>query len=185
MRKFPLFVDISNKKVVVVGGGVVATRRVNTLKNFGPKITVISPEVDPVLANAIAEEGYQWIREAYDGKAIANDCHTSEASCLDEADCVKEASCLDEADCEKEASRLDGADMVLACTDDDHVNSQIAEACRNMGILVNSASCKAECDFHFPGIILEEDITIGLNGSGENHKKVREIREKVQAYLCK
>ncbi|MDO5136020.1 MAG: bifunctional precorrin-2 dehydrogenase/sirohydrochlorin ferrochelatase [Eubacteriales bacterium] len=44
---FPLFVDLSDKKVVVVGGGAVATRRVRTLLKFTRNITVIAPQVTP------------------------------------------------------------------------------------------------------------------------------------------
>jgi len=39
---FPLFIDLKGKKIVVVGGGTVATRRVNTLIKFGANILVVS-----------------------------------------------------------------------------------------------------------------------------------------------
>lgn len=42
---FPLFVDISEKKIVVIGGGAIATRRVKTLLSFEPQIVVVAPEV--------------------------------------------------------------------------------------------------------------------------------------------
>ena len=42
---FPLFVDISEKKIVVIGGGAIATRRVKTLLPFAPQIVVVAPEV--------------------------------------------------------------------------------------------------------------------------------------------
>ena len=42
---FPLFVDISEKKIVVIGGGAIATRRVKTLLPFEPQIVVVAPEV--------------------------------------------------------------------------------------------------------------------------------------------
>jgi len=42
---FPLFVNMSGRKVLVVGGGNVAERRVKVLASFGADITVISPEV--------------------------------------------------------------------------------------------------------------------------------------------
>ena len=32
--KFPLFIDISNKKILVVGAGNIALRRINTLLNL-------------------------------------------------------------------------------------------------------------------------------------------------------
>lgn len=37
--------DISEKKIVVIGGGAIATRRVKTLLSFEPQIVVVAPEV--------------------------------------------------------------------------------------------------------------------------------------------
>ncbi|MEG2097543.1 MAG: NAD(P)-dependent oxidoreductase [Pseudoflavonifractor sp.] len=42
--KFPLFVDLTGKKAVVVGGGKIACRRIDVLRQFGAEITVIAPE---------------------------------------------------------------------------------------------------------------------------------------------
>lgn len=40
---FPMFVDLSNKKIVVVGGGSAATRRVQTLLSFNRNVIVVAP----------------------------------------------------------------------------------------------------------------------------------------------
>lgn len=42
---FPLFVDIRGKKVLIVGAGTIASRRVRTLVQFGADVTVIAPEL--------------------------------------------------------------------------------------------------------------------------------------------
>lgn len=42
---FPLFVDISEKKIVVVGGGNIALRRVRTLSEFCDCITIVAPDI--------------------------------------------------------------------------------------------------------------------------------------------
>ena len=42
-RYFPLYVDLSDKNIVVVGGGTIATRRVKALLLFTRNITVIAP----------------------------------------------------------------------------------------------------------------------------------------------
>ena len=42
---FPMFVDLSDKNIVVVGGGKIATRRVETLLLFTRNITVIAPRM--------------------------------------------------------------------------------------------------------------------------------------------
>ena len=42
---FPMFIDLSDKNIVVVGGGNIATRRVKTLLSFTRNIRVIAPKV--------------------------------------------------------------------------------------------------------------------------------------------
>lgn len=44
-RRFPVFIDLNEKKVLVYGGGVIAARRCRTLSWFGARITVIAPEI--------------------------------------------------------------------------------------------------------------------------------------------
>ncbi|WMJ22036.1 precorrin-6A reductase [Paludicola sp. MB14-C6] len=41
---FPFFIDISNKRVLVVGAGKIALRRIDTLLKFNCKIKVVAPE---------------------------------------------------------------------------------------------------------------------------------------------
>ena len=45
---FPIFMDIAGRRVVVVGGGKVAARRVKTLLTCGAGVTVISPSFNPI-----------------------------------------------------------------------------------------------------------------------------------------
>ena len=43
---FPLFVDLNEKQIVVVGAGTIAKRRIRTLVSFTNHLTVIAPEVN-------------------------------------------------------------------------------------------------------------------------------------------
>lgn len=46
---FPMFVDISQKNIIIIGGGNIAQRRIETLLDFAEHIQVIAPEVtDPI-----------------------------------------------------------------------------------------------------------------------------------------
>lgn len=45
MGYFPFFVDVQNQNCLVVGGGVVALRKIEKLLPFNPNITVVSPKV--------------------------------------------------------------------------------------------------------------------------------------------
>lgn len=42
---FPMFLDITGKKILIVGAGTIATRRAEALLEFGPDITVVAPVV--------------------------------------------------------------------------------------------------------------------------------------------
>ena len=59
---FPMFVDISDKKVIVVGAGTIAKRRIRTLMEFTDHLEVIAPEVNKELLD-LQEEGRITIRK--------------------------------------------------------------------------------------------------------------------------
>lgn len=46
-RRFPLYIDLNGREVLVYGGGTIAARRCRVLSGFGPRITVIAPEIRP------------------------------------------------------------------------------------------------------------------------------------------
>ena len=46
---FPMFVDLSDKKVIVVGAGTIAKRRIRVLAEFTDHLVVIAPEVNKEL----------------------------------------------------------------------------------------------------------------------------------------
>ncbi len=43
--KFPVFIDLQDRMIIVIGGGNIALRRIRTLLPFGGEITVISPDL--------------------------------------------------------------------------------------------------------------------------------------------
>lgn len=67
---FPLFVDISEKKIVVIGGGAIATRRVKTLLSFEPQIVVVAPEVTGELEELEKEEKITIFHRKYQREDI-------------------------------------------------------------------------------------------------------------------
>jgi siroheme synthase-like protein len=46
---YPIFLDIENRNVVIIGGGEVCTRKAETVMRYGAKVTIVSPEVTPEL----------------------------------------------------------------------------------------------------------------------------------------
>lgn len=73
--------------------------------------------------------------------------------------------------------------MVLAATSDRKVDDDIYRICKEEGIYVNIASDKEKCDFHFPGIVSLEEMTIGVNASGLDHAKARRVRMEIEKCL--
>lgn len=72
MRYFPVFVDLAGKRVVVVGGGGEALRKVRLLLKTEAQIEVIAPALHPELA---AEPRIAWVSDVFmadmlDGAAL-------------------------------------------------------------------------------------------------------------------
>ena len=53
--RFPVFLDLSDRLVVVVGGGAVATERAARLAAHGARVRVVSPVLTPSLAALVAD----------------------------------------------------------------------------------------------------------------------------------
>ena len=67
---FPMFVDISHKKVVVVGAGTIAKRRIRTLVDFTENLTVIAPEVNPELLELQSQGKILILKKQYQREDI-------------------------------------------------------------------------------------------------------------------
>ena len=65
MAYFPLFVDISKKNVLVVGGGNVGTRKVKNLLSFTKNITIVSPRITKELEELVRENNLKWVKRRF------------------------------------------------------------------------------------------------------------------------
>src|SRR5213075_2899672 len=95
---YPIFLDIENRPVVIIGGGNVCARKAETMMNYGARVTIVSPE--------FTDEIEQWGRSGM---------------------LQLRRKKYEEAD-------LDGANIVIASTDHQSVNEQIAADCRRRRI---------------------------------------------------
>lgn len=62
---YPVFLDLTGRLAVIVGGGAVAERKVVTLAEYGPRIRVVSPEVTPKLEELAASGAIELERRGY------------------------------------------------------------------------------------------------------------------------
>ena len=69
---FPLFVDLSEKKVYVIGAGTIAKRRIRSLIDFTDCLTVVAPEVNPELNSLEKEKKIMILRKKFDLQDITD-----------------------------------------------------------------------------------------------------------------
>ncbi|HHT9134069.1 MAG: siroheme synthase [Planctomycetes bacterium GWA2_50_13] len=66
-RYYPIYLDIRDKKCVVVGGGDVAYRKAVSLKEAGAQVVVISPDFSK---DFLKEEGITMLRQKYEERCL-------------------------------------------------------------------------------------------------------------------
>ncbi|SHI76119.1 precorrin-2 dehydrogenase/sirohydrochlorin ferrochelatase family protein [Parasporobacterium paucivorans] len=147
-RRFPLFIDLADRKVIVIGGGKIAERRIRTLLSFEACIKVIAKECSSDISQMHEAGMIHLEKRAY-----------------------------------REGELDDDAVMVLAITDDSRVNESVWSECKRKNIIVNVASNQELCDFFFPAVLLQDEITIGVCGNGTNHSEVREKADLLRKLL--
>jgi siroheme synthase-like protein len=71
-KYFPIMIDISKSKILIVGGGEVSFRKAMNVIDFGGEIEVISPVVSPEFHELITRDNIPWIQRKYEsGDALA------------------------------------------------------------------------------------------------------------------
>lgn len=69
---YPIFIKLKGKKVLVVGGGTVATRKVKKLINYHPEITIVSPKITPELQRLISKHNLKYSQRKYRKSDLKN-----------------------------------------------------------------------------------------------------------------
>ena len=138
---YPIYLDIENRSVVIIGGGNVCARKAETMMRYGASVTVVSPE--------FTDEIEKWAGEG----------------------------CLRIRRKKYEASDLDDANIVIASTDDESINTQIATECRQRRIPVNVVDVTHLCEFIVPAIIEKGSIQIAVSTGGKSPVIARTLKE--------
>jgi len=66
MRYFPLFMDLANKPVLVIGGGEVASRKVEALVKTKANVLIVSPVLSSYLHSLVTQGICNWQNAFYD-----------------------------------------------------------------------------------------------------------------------
>jgi siroheme synthase-like protein len=65
MAYYPIFLNLTGQRCIVIGGGAVAERKVEGLLQAGAWVTVVSPTLTSKLISVVAQGAIRHIRRAY------------------------------------------------------------------------------------------------------------------------
>lgn len=143
-RLFPIFADLRGKRVLVVGGGAVAQRKIEALLAAGAAVVVGAPVLEPAVA--------AW---AHAGR-------------------------LQHLPGRFEHRWLDDAWLVVAATDDDAVNREVAASAEARRIWTNVVDNVALSGFQVPARVERGPLQIAISSGGAAPMLARLIREQLE-----
>lgn len=71
---FPIFIDVKGNNCLILGGNAFAAEKARVLLQFGAKVTVISPTLDPFLLELEEKRQIRYIPRRYFRGDCANAC---------------------------------------------------------------------------------------------------------------
>ncbi len=80
-------------------------------------------------------------------------------------------------------SDLNGIFLVIAATDQQPVNHQVAQAARAHNILCNSVDDPPDCDFFYPSVVRRGDLQIAISTAGKSPALAQRLRAEIDALL--
>jgi uroporphyrin-III C-methyltransferase/precorrin-2 dehydrogenase/sirohydrochlorin ferrochelatase len=81
------------------------------------------------------------------------------------------------------ASLLDDKAFVVAATNDDNVNQQIADDCRSQRIPVNVVDNPDLCDFIFPALVRRGALQIAISSAGISPVLARAVKQRIEQLI--
>lgn len=184
MAYFPMFVDMTERECLIVGGGNVAYRKVSVMLDFGAKVTVVAEDICDELRKLtiddIASEdktgSYTANKEnnQTDSDAANKENNKPDSDAADRITIIKRR--FDRKDC-------NGMEMVIVATDDNALNHEIAEYCKANGIMVNAVDQKADCSFIFPSYIKEKNLVAAFSSGGNSPVLTQYLKGKEKEIL--
>jgi siroheme synthase-like protein len=148
--------DIQDKIFLIVGGGVIAYRKLEVLSQFNTNIVVVAPKI------------CENIYHLQQSMGELNKNGKTKITCRNR---------------EYEQKDIMNVDFVIAATNDEALNSSISKLCKDNNILVNVVDVKEECSFVFPAIVKEKDLVVSISTGGNSPAMAAKIKEDIQATI--
>lgn len=150
---FPIFVNLSDKNILIIGAGKVAFRKISTLLETGAYITIFAKQI----------KEKEITKLLFDKPNIQLIMKEVDENSLDEIITNKYI-------------------LVIAGTDDKELNSAIVKCCNKKNILVNNITSTDDMSARFCSVIDEKDYSIGISAKGDPKKSLA-LKEKISDFL--
>ena len=147
---YPLFADLRGRRVVVVGGGAVARRKVEALLEAGAHVALVATELRDATLR-------RWVKD----RRIARRVGRFTRGSID-------------------AGLLDGAWLVIAATDDVATNRAVVEAADARRIWANAVDDAEHSRFHVPARVERGPLQIAISSGGGVPMLARLVRERLE-----
>lgn len=158
-----MFVDLTNQPCLVVGGGMVAYRKVKTLLDFDAKVSVVAEEICGELTELASQ-----VNNGVEPQTKPLKKSDSRIQLYEKA--------FEENDC-------NGMTIVVAATDAPVLNHKIAQHCKCNGIMVNAVDQKEDCSFIFSSYVKEKNLVAAFSSGGNSPVLTQYLKEKETAVL--
>ena len=63
---YPIFIDVENRDVLIIGGGAVCARKAETMMRYGARVTIVAPEVIDEISGWANDGRIKLTRKEYD-----------------------------------------------------------------------------------------------------------------------
>lgn len=194
MSYFPFMIELNNERCLIAGGGTVAYRKACSMLEFGAVVTVVSPEFCPELLELAEQmntsDKYCAATGVCKTDAVTSDCKKCvEIQRMGQDNCgagENFADYLGHLTLIKRCVQpqdIDDAFVVIMATDDEKVNHDMAELCRQQRILVNVVDVKSDCGFYFPAIIKDKEVVISVSTGGQSPVLAGTIKRNIESHL--
>ncbi|KAJ9116335.1 hypothetical protein QFC22_004775 [Naganishia vaughanmartiniae] len=148
---------LDGRKVLLIGGGLVASGRLYYLLEAGARVTVVSPR-----------------KRLHPETAYRIDVSNPDDIIYEDRDYVGP---------EEDKLHVTDYDMVLTAIDEVGLSRKVCIACRQARVPVNVADVPPECDFYFGSQLRRGPLQIMVSTSGRGPKIASLIRKQIEASL--
>ncbi|MEO5370130.1 MAG: bifunctional precorrin-2 dehydrogenase/sirohydrochlorin ferrochelatase [Magnetococcus sp. DMHC-1] len=159
---------LTDRPVLMVGGGKVARRKLAGLLASGARVRIVAPELDPWVAERVQAGMIQAGQAGGAGQGVGR-----HVPLVHVADFFQ-------------PHHLAGEEppvLVFAATSDANLNREIARLCQARGLLCNSADDPAVSGFLVAAMVRRGPVVVGVGSGGLSPALARLLKERLDRWL--